>query len=114
MHENTESRQLRTRGVRRVAALTLAAAAAGVMLLPTGQGVASASSTATLGVSVSSHETPPLYCDHNYRCRYGWWRYYHPSWRYYHHPSWRHHHPGWHPGARHYYDRLHGLHAADR
>ncbi|MGI5288601.1 hypothetical protein ACQEVF_35390 [Nonomuraea polychroma] len=96
MHLNTESRQQRTRT--RVATLALAAAAAGVMLLPAGQGVASASSTATTGVSVSSHETPPHYCAWNYRCGYGWWRY---------HPAWRGHHPGWHPGNRYYFDRLH-------
>ncbi|MGP3956495.1 hypothetical protein ACTWPT_10895 [Nonomuraea sp. 3N208] len=93
---NTESRQPR---LRRVATLALAAAAAGVVLLPAGQGVAGASSTVTTGVSVSSHENPPQYCAWNYRCNYGWWRYQHPVWRY---------NPGWHHGSRGYYGHHHG------
>ncbi|MGP3913199.1 hypothetical protein [Nonomuraea sp. 10N515B] len=101
MHENTESRQPRTRSLGRVATLALATAAAGVMFLPVGQGVAGASTTATTEVSVSSHETPPQYCAWNYRCRYGWWRYQNPVWRY---------HPGWHHGNRDYYGRYYGHH----
>jgi hypothetical protein len=84
MHVNTESRQPRTRGRRRVASLTLVAAAAGVVLLPAGQGVAGASSTATAGASYGSHETPPLHCGWGQPCRHDWWDY-----------GWRERQSGW-------------------
>ncbi|WP_171074968.1 hypothetical protein [Nonomuraea basaltis] len=100
MHLNTESRQPCTRGPRRVATLALAAAAAGVMLLPVGQGVAGASSTATTGISYSSYEKPPLHCGWGDRyCNYGWWgnRWWGPS-----HPGWGHgHHHGNYHGNYH-------------
>lgn len=60
------------------------ALAAGVVLLPTGQGVASAA--ATTGVSYISHEKPPL-CRKDH-CGRGWWgRYHHPGFMWFKHKS---------------------------
>ncbi|MEV4169759.1 hypothetical protein [Nonomuraea sp. NPDC049709] len=109
MHVKTNNQQARTSRHRRIATMALAGAAAGLMFLPAGQGVAGASAGAAglqTGVGYVSGEKPTLGCGHR-GCGRNWWgrhwcggwchgghhhRHHHHEFDHHHHEFNRHHH----------------------